>query len=119
MAKAHDAELRRRYIEEHRLSLEAEIAERRSTARAHRESLRSTGTLVTEAEWLDWLTDNSDAFRQRMHTATAERSALSRRMRANPVIPKNAARLEASCAPPALSAESTPEWLTLLQGRGG
>ena len=119
LEKAHDAELIRRYIEEHRLSLEAEIAERRSTARAHRESLRSTGTLVTEAEWLGWFTDNSDAFRQRMVTAAAERSALSRRMRASPDIPKNAARLEASCAPPALSAESKPEWLKLLQGRDG
>jgi len=99
--------------------LDAEIVERRNTARAHRESLRSTGALVTEAEWLDWFTDNSDAFRQRMYTAIAERSALSRRMRASPDIPKNAARLEASCAPPALSVESKPEWLKLLQGRDG
>jgi hypothetical protein len=101
------------------LSLETDIAERRHTARAHRESLRSTGTPVLEAEWLNWFADNSDAFNQRMQTAIVERSAMSRRLRASPDVPKNAARLAPSCTPPALSAESTPEWLRLLQGRGG
>jgi hypothetical protein len=119
LVKAHDAEQIRRYVEEHRLSLETDIAERRHTARAHRESLRSTGTLVLEAEWLNWFADNSDAFNKRMQAATVERSAMSRRLRASPDVPKNAARLAPSCAPPALSAESTPEWLRLLQGRDG
>ena len=87
MAKAHDAEQTRRYIEE------TEIAERSNTARAHRESLRSTRAFVIEAEWLDWLADNSDAFSQRMQTAIVGRSAMSRRLRASPDIPKSAARL--------------------------
>jgi hypothetical protein len=119
LAKAHDAEQTRRYVEEHRLSLETEIAERRNTAHANRESLRSTRTPATEAEWLNWLTDNNDALNQRMQTTTVERSAMSRRLRANPTVRKNATRLAAPRAPPTVSAESKPEWWKWLQGRGG
>ena len=97
--------------------LRAQVATLRSQAAGELARARvELGDRVTMAEWSAWFADHSSAFDQLRKEATQKRRALSRRLRADPTLPR------CPRAPPAPHAdvrEALSPWQLLLRGRSG
>ena len=103
------------YRQQHGVELKAKAAKMRKTAKDMLVSLQSGGMPVTNADWLSWLEEHEEEFRQTLRTAVEERRPLSQRLCSKPDDFPAASRIGPKflCVP-------APSWFKkLLQFRKG
>ena len=93
LTKQGDRAAMRRYDEDHKAELTAEVAAKRAAAKAAVEQTKQAMP-ITSGEWLGWMRVNESQFRARMATATKERRSRSRRLQARDGLPQPVRRIQ-------------------------